>query len=201
MYSVICFERINSGQTFKIAGVVLTDSTSYDRLGEPAGDTWTGYLGNLSATWYSFMPDVPTFDDNTEVKYVQEGDEIVEYLDEHENKGYEIEEVEEEEETDAEDSESDDDDDDNEGDGGSKKSSSTKKKKKEGITTTEATTTTTKATPSAPSGIPSIAEQDPNFASYGGDIEYVFPILTTTIPFDGEITVLGFHGFKGMFIY
>ena len=176
----------------KIPGVPVTDDTSKNP--QPSDDMWTGYLGNLSATWYSFMPTVPTFD-NTELQYVQEGDEIVGYEDE-------IEEETKYEDSELDDNDDEDDDDDNGEDGdeedkGSKKSSSDKKKKEEETTTAATTTTTAKST----SGIPSISEQDPNFASYGGDIEYVFPILTTTIPFDGEITVLGFHGFKGMFIY
>ncbi|CAG7826272.1 unnamed protein product [Allacma fusca] len=39
------------------------------------------------------------------------------------------------------------------------------------------------------------------FQSYGGDIEYFFPLIGFGIPFDGEITLLGFHGFKGLFPY
>ncbi|CAG7821195.1 unnamed protein product, partial [Allacma fusca] len=69
---------------------------------------------------------------------------------------------------------------------------STEKSKKEEETTESTTTTTT--TTAAP-------EPDPYFASYGGDIEYFFPIISFTIPFDGEITLLGFHGFKGMALY
>lgn len=37
------------------------------------------------------------------------------------------------------------------------------------------------------------------FTQYGGDIEYFFPLVGFGIPFDGEITFLGFHGFKGIF--
>ena len=39
------------------------------------------------------------------------------------------------------------------------------------------------------------------FAQYGGDFEYFFPVWGWGIPFDGEITFLGFHGFKGLFPY
>ncbi|CAG7729700.1 unnamed protein product, partial [Allacma fusca] len=39
------------------------------------------------------------------------------------------------------------------------------------------------------------------FAQFGGDIEYFIPLVGYGIPFDGEITVLGFHGFKGLFPY
>jgi hypothetical protein len=43
--------------------------------------------------------------------------------------------------------------------------------------------------------------EDHFFSSYGGDIEYFFPLISFGIPFDGEITFLGFHGFKGLFPY
>ena len=43
--------------------------------------------------------------------------------------------------------------------------------------------------------------QDTFFSAYGGDIEYFIPLISFGIPFDGEITVLGFHGFKGLFPY
>ena len=39
------------------------------------------------------------------------------------------------------------------------------------------------------------------FTAYGGDFEYFFPVWGFGIPFDGEITFLGFHGFKGLFPY
>ena len=55
---------------------------------------------------------------------------------------------------------------------------------------TDPTTTTTTLSPFA---------EDHFFASYGGDIEYFFPLIGFAIPFDGEITFLGFHGFKGIF--
>ncbi len=44
-------------------------------------------------------------------------------------------------------------------------------------------------------------EEDIFFSQYGGDIEYFFPLLSFGIPFDGEITLLGFHGFRGIFPY
>ncbi|XP_021947925.1 uncharacterized protein LOC110845759 [Folsomia candida] len=46
-----------------------------------------------------------------------------------------------------------------------------------------------------------IADADTFFTQYGGDIEYFFPLIAFGIPFDGEITFLGFHGFKGLFPY
>lgn len=52
--------------------------------------------------------------------------------------------------------------------------------------------------------LPSMAEnkkEDIFFSQYGGDIEYFFPLLSFGIPFDGEITLLGFHGFRGIFPY
>ena len=59
-------------------------------------------------------------------------------------------------------------------------------------TDSSVSSTTTAATPKA-------SEDDSFFSSYGGDIEYFFPLLSFGIPFDGEITFLGFHGFKGIF--
>lgn len=44
-------------------------------------------------------------------------------------------------------------------------------------------------------------DEDIFFSQYGGDIEYFFPLLSFGIPFDGEITLLGFHGFRGIFPY
>ncbi|CAL8088260.1 unnamed protein product [Orchesella dallaii] len=44
-------------------------------------------------------------------------------------------------------------------------------------------------------------KEDIFFTQYGGDIEYFFPLLSFGIPFDGEITLLGFHGFRGLFPY
>ena len=58
--------------------------------------------------------------------------------------------------------------------------------------TAESETTTTEAPPTS---------DDNFFSSYGGDIEYFFPLISFGIPFDGEITFLGFHGFKGLFPY
>lgn len=60
---------------------------------------------------------------------------------------------------------------------------------------------TTKEAPSPKKEKKTIADTDTFFAQYGGDIEYFFPLISFGIPFDGEITFLGFHGFKGLFPY
>jgi len=46
-----------------------------------------------------------------------------------------------------------------------------------------------------------VADSDRFFTQYGGDIEYFFPLIQFGIPFDGEITLLGFKGFKGLWPY
>lgn len=62
------------------------------------------------------------------------------------------------------------------------------------------TTTTTEKPTDKPTDAPA-PKEDIFFAQYGGDIEYFFPLISFGIPFDGEITLLGFHGFRGIFPY
>jgi hypothetical protein len=76
------------------------------------------------------------------------------------------------------------------------------------LTTDQSSNDTTSTSPSAdksaskpPPEKKKIADADTFFAQYGGDIEYFFPLISFGIPFDGEITFLGFHGFKGIFPY
>jgi len=78
----------------------------------------------------------------------------------------------------------------------------------ENVTSTEAPDSAESTTPTSTTEKPAdkpakkvIADTDTFFAQYGGDIEYFFPLISFGIPFDGEITFLGFHGFKGIFPY
>ena len=84
-------------------------------------------------------------------------------------------------------------------------SSKSKSKKKKDSTSLghgdDDNSTTTESTDDDSTTTAAPEPEDPFFTSYGGDIEYFFPLVSYGIPFDGEITFLGFHGFKGLFPY